>query len=200
MTIMVKQSKQKLSRERILLVARRHFGRYGYRRTSLTGIARDLGVVKGALYYYVPGGKEELFDAVVTAEEQRLLEAMTRAAEAETDPRIALRRAVEAKLEALGEVRRTLAMPREVGEEIAALVQSSQRAFDRAERQLFETLLRRGEQTGVFRSLRPRCKAAEALQAMARALELPLVFDAEDASASAMNLLFEIIFRGLEER
>ncbi|MDQ7005671.1 MAG: helix-turn-helix domain-containing protein [Acidobacteriota bacterium] len=197
---MVKESKQRLSRQRILRVARRHFGRYGYRRTSLAGIARELGVVKGALYYYVPGGKEELFDAVLAAEEQRLLTAMTRAVETQEDPRAALRAAVEAKLAALSQLRETLDIPREVGEEISALVQSRQRAFAQAERRLFESLLRRGEDAGIFRRIRPRRRAAEALQAMVRALELPMVFGTEDGPVSAIHILFEIIFRGLEER
>lgn len=51
-------------RARILAVARKHFGRHGYRRTVLDEIAAEAGCAKGSLYLEFPG-KKELFFAVL---------------------------------------------------------------------------------------------------------------------------------------
>lgn len=43
------------------------FQRYGYAKTTLTDIAKSVGKVKSAIYYYF-GGKEEIFSAIVRTE------------------------------------------------------------------------------------------------------------------------------------
>jgi AcrR family transcriptional regulator len=50
--------------QRILAVARRRFGDFGYRRTSIGEIARDAGLAVGTVYRYWKG-KEELFLGVL---------------------------------------------------------------------------------------------------------------------------------------
>lgn len=51
-------------RARVLAAARRHFGRFGYRRAVLDDIAAEAGCAKGSLYLEFPG-KEALFFAVL---------------------------------------------------------------------------------------------------------------------------------------
>jgi TetR/AcrR family transcriptional repressor of mexJK operon len=71
---MVKQSKEQVAapqplaqreKERVILdAARKRFAHYGYQKVTMEEVADDVGVVKGALYYYFPT-KESLFEAVV---------------------------------------------------------------------------------------------------------------------------------------
>ena len=49
------------SREHLLRVAERLFSERGYTAVTLKDIAEELGVRQAALYYHVPGGKEDLF-------------------------------------------------------------------------------------------------------------------------------------------
>lgn len=49
------------SREQLLRVAERLFSERGYTAVTLKDIAEELGVRQAALYYHVPGGKEDLF-------------------------------------------------------------------------------------------------------------------------------------------
>jgi AcrR family transcriptional regulator len=49
------------SREHVLRVAGRLFSERGYTAVTLKDIAEELGVRQAALYYHVPGGKEDLF-------------------------------------------------------------------------------------------------------------------------------------------
>ncbi len=51
-------------RARILAVARKHFGRFGFRRTVLDDVAAEAGCAKGSLYLEFPG-KQALYFAVL---------------------------------------------------------------------------------------------------------------------------------------
>lgn len=203
----------RLTRERILDVARLHFGRFGYRKASLVDIARDLGVVKGALYYHVPGGKLAMFNAVMDREEERLIARMREAVARADDPRDALRGAVRARLDYLRELKDLLGVRREIGEEISALTLAQERRFRRRERDLVEEILIRGEERGVFARVEPRRAAAAAIQAMIHALTIPELFSEDEGRATRASggddsdvpprlsdAFFALVFRGLERR
>ena len=53
------------ARQRALTAAERIFSRKGFAATKLRGIASELGLSHAALYYHFPGGKEEIFAAVM---------------------------------------------------------------------------------------------------------------------------------------
>ena|SRR5947209_7134641 len=53
------------TRTNLLAAARRVFGERGFGGASLDQIAADAGYTRGALYYNFPGGKEELFLALL---------------------------------------------------------------------------------------------------------------------------------------
>ncbi len=191
----------RLSRDRILDVARRHFTRFGYRKASLSEIATDLGVVKGALYYHVPGGKRELLDAVMSREDGRMFAAMSEAARAATDSREALVRAFQAKLAVLRELKDLLGVRRDVSEEIRTILVEKDRDFTLRERALIEDIIERGVQSGAFRDVQPRTAAAAAIQVMCQALEVPEMYEEPDAtSPSRLDAMFDLVLLGLVTR
>lgn len=57
--------------QRILDVAEALFSARGYSSVRLRDIASEIGIKHAALYYYVPGGKEQLFVDVMTRNLQR---------------------------------------------------------------------------------------------------------------------------------
>jgi AcrR family transcriptional regulator len=59
--------KENLTRERIILTARKRFLLTGYKRVTMDEIAEELGMSKKTLYQFFPG-KYELLDAVMTNE------------------------------------------------------------------------------------------------------------------------------------
>jgi len=177
-----------------------HFARFGFRKTSLTEIAGELGVVKGALYYHFPGGKLEIFDAAVSQVETDLLEEMRKAAEAETDPRRALRALFASKFSCI----RTRVSAHGVSPGVArelATVPRDAKAFQVSERKLIGEVLLRGERAGVFRKLRPRGAVAGAIQGMLRE---PIVDAALAPEAATLRdglplhpAYFEVLIDGL---
>lgn len=57
----------------IIEAARTLFRQHGFKKTTMGDIARSLGRGKSSLYYYYPG-KEDIFEAVIHAEMDELLE------------------------------------------------------------------------------------------------------------------------------
>lgn len=71
--------------EVLLAAARAFFAADGYAATSLDAVCERAGVTKGALYHHF-SGKQQLFSAVYTREQERLTARITAAYLAETDP------------------------------------------------------------------------------------------------------------------
>ncbi|NOZ77743.1 MAG: TetR/AcrR family transcriptional regulator [Acidobacteria bacterium] len=191
---------QTLTRERILEKARAVFARYGFRKTSLNDIVRDLGVTKTAIYHHFPGGKSEIIDAVLAAEEGQILEAMRRAIGAEEDPAMQLRQALLAKIAHLRTLREVLEVSGEVGEEVSCLYESHERRFKEQERALFEEILREGQEAGIFRDT-PREQLARGIQSAAQDVISSMVFS-DDAAGIEANLdqLLDVLFFGIIRR
>lgn len=189
----------KVTREQILAKAREHFASTGFRKTSLAAIASDLGVVKGALYYHIPGGKQEMADLCMQALEEELLAAMTEAVRACADPCDALRAAVNAKVGVLDALRQELSLGREVSEEIKHMVTSEKRDFHHREVKLFEEILVSGQERGAFRSLQSPRAVAKVIQAIVRHFEMSDAFAESDEDKTA-DLTIELILEGLKAR
>ncbi len=185
----------KVTREQILQTARKHFARTGYRQTSLAAIADELGVVKGALYYHVPGGKKEMFDAVISQEEAFIIERMTAAALAESDACLALRAAIRAKIGVLRLRRQEMGVPEDVLEEIKLIVSSQTRPFHGQELALFEQILRRGVEQGCVRPLPDMAVAVSAIQALVRHVEMQEAYQQE--GSSQLEALLDLLELGL---
>ena len=170
----------KVSREQILDVARHHIARLGYSKISLTAIAADLGVVKGALYYHVPGGKREILDAVLEREETRLLETMRDAARSASEPVQALRGAIRARIDFMRRLVNTLDIPEPVLREIQSVAFRNERGFYAKERELYQEVLSRGEEAGVFETAGRSDETASLIQATVRDVLAREIYDEPD--------------------
>jgi AcrR family transcriptional regulator len=199
LNVAVNGSRHGLDRERILAVAMRHFARFGYRRTSLAEVARELEVVKGALYYHFPGGKAELFDAAASSVEAEILGAMRAAASAAPDALAGLKAIVAAKFDALRAALARMGVEDAVARELT-LVPREAEAFHAGERRLLEEWLARGERQGSLRRMRSRGAAAAALQALLREPVVLAVLSPSPPATGARALppaIYDILFHGL---
>ena len=189
--------KQTLDRDTILEEARRLFARHGFRKTSLTDIMRGLGVGKTAVYHHFPGGKSELVDACLEREENAVLTRMRAAVGSQRDPRLQLRAMVSAKLEHIAGLRQVLEVSGEVGRELGEISLRHERRFHLYEEGLIETILRRGQEMGIFRPVDPQ-RLARALRTLLAQLEIDIAFDngASDDNET-LDTVFELMFHGL---
>ncbi|HZG92917.1 MAG TPA: TetR/AcrR family transcriptional regulator [Pseudonocardia sp.] len=74
------------TRTALLEVSRRLFADQGYAAVGLAEIVRAAGVTKGALYHHFPGGKADLFRAVLAGVQAQVAATVAATAEAEDDP------------------------------------------------------------------------------------------------------------------
>lgn len=85
------QAKTRLTRDerrqRLLAAAERLFGEKGYRQTEVADLARAAGVTKPILYRHFPGGKSEVFMAVLETHIQHLLRTLWEAMASASDPK-----------------------------------------------------------------------------------------------------------------
>jgi len=79
-------SKGERTRQRLLQIAVERFGAAGFRRTSVSAIARQAGITQAAVYTYF-ANKEALFEAAVDED----AEALVQHAEASIDPSLGVR-------------------------------------------------------------------------------------------------------------
>lgn len=85
-------------RSRLLEAARQLFGERGYRDTEVEELARLAGVTKPILYRHFPGGKVEVFMAVIDEHVTRLMRVLWEAMAASNDPMERLYRGIDAYL------------------------------------------------------------------------------------------------------
>jgi AcrR family transcriptional regulator len=73
------------TRAELLGVGRRLFAEQGYAALGLAELVRTAGVTKGALYHHFPGGKTDLFRAVLSEVQQEVADSVASAADAEPE-------------------------------------------------------------------------------------------------------------------
>ena len=189
-----------LDKNRILDAARTVFARHGFRKASLADIVRPLGVANTAVYHHFPGGKEEIFHAVIDREEHAVLTDMQQALASSADPSRQLRALIMAKLTHFQQLRELLMVPRDVGEEVAQLYDAHETAFRASERAMISSLLREGQAAGLFRSNDPD-HLAKSVQTVLNRLEVPLIFEeTPDKMEQEVDELLELLFYGIMNR
>lgn len=138
-------------REEVLEVAARLFFEQGYAATSTTDIARELGLHRGSIYYYLDT-KEELLYEVIQRRFSSGLELLDGLAGVEGDALVRLRWLVEEHIRAVAEnlVPSALALneSRSLSPEHRAAVTSENDAY----RAGMTALVREGQRTGAIRA------------------------------------------------
>lgn len=186
-----------LDKTQILDAARAAFARHGFRKTSLGDIAQPLGVAKTALYHHFPGGKEDIFHAVINREEETVLANMEEAVALEDNPSRRLRALVLAKLIHLRHLRDLLMVPRDVGEEVSLLYEAHETAFRTAERALIARILATGQEVGLFRRIDLEALAIR-VQFVLNRMELPLLFEeSPEEMTRELDGLLDLLLHGI---
>ena len=137
-------------RREILMGAARAFARGGYDATNMDQIASECGLAKGHIYHYFRS-KEEIFTEIRTDAVGRLIERLTAIAPvAETDPVVALRKAIAAVIGRIfqdeGRYEPVLPDPVSLHPENRKRIRGLGRRFE----QMFANILHIGMDKGVF--------------------------------------------------
>ncbi len=185
-----------LDRTKILDASLAVIARHGFRKASLTDIARPLGVAKTALYHHFPGGKQELMHAVIKREVDLVLYKMRETMNNDTKPTSKMRSLILAKLDHFHRLRELFDVFIDVGEEVATLYHEHITSYQSAEREMIQTILDEGQKLKFFRQANMG-RLAQTIQLVLHHLELPLVFSSREEMEKEVDELLAVLYYGI---
>ena len=185
-------------RSRIIVSAKALFGRHGFRKTSLSDVAKEARMGKSSLYHYF-SNKEELFRAVVTAEMEVLSQRVQEAVSREDSPEAKLRAFVLTRMRVLRELANAYAsLHEEYLDHLGFIDRFREQAFQ-AEVEMVRSILEEGTQTGAF-EITDIGLAAYAIALALKGLEFPWMVKSQEARLDRdLGVLLEMLMRAIQK-
>ncbi len=186
------------TRDKILKVAARIFGKYGFQKTTMDEIARTAHKAKGSIYYYF-SSKEELFLAVVSGEMNELKEALLEVAAEKTGATTMLRNYMLTRMKVLEDAINYHETLKADFLETFEFLDELRTTFDTFEVELLSHILQQGVQEKVF-EIRDVTKTTQVIIMALKALEIPFFLQNKIAEYEPTIVeLLDILIRGLEK-
>ena len=120
------------NKTKILSKSRELFEQYGYQKTTLTDIAKSVGKVKTAIYYYF-SGKEEIFAQLVQLEAETFNKSLFSTVESETEPLRKLEVYVETRMKLMQQLSHRYSFLKQDFFELMPIVEANRTESDKRE-------------------------------------------------------------------
>jgi len=185
-------------RKKIISVSRDIFGRYGFRKTTMEEIARELKMGKSSLYYYFKS-KEEIFEAVVRYEANLLRSELTRAIKSVESPVEKMKNYVSVRMKAFEKLSNYYNAIFDKNLDHFDFIEKIRAKYDLEELAILRLILYDGNRKNVFRVKNSEYMAM-AIQTAMKGFEVPLFWkkkeiDVEDRVNAVLDMLFYGILR-----
>ena len=186
------------TRDKILKVAARIFGKYGFQKTTMDEIARTAHKAKGSIYYYFRS-KEDLFLEVVSHEMNELKEALKEVSSEKTVATSMLRNYMLTRMRVLeGAVNYHETLKADFFETFEFL-DELRTQFDAFEVAMLSEILQKGVQEKAF-EIKNVTKTTQVIIMALKALEIPFFLQNKIAEYEQTIVeLLDILIRGLEK-
>jgi AcrR family transcriptional regulator len=136
----------------IIDTARELFKKSGFKKTTMGDIARSMGKAKSSLYYYYPS-KEDIFEAVIYAEMNELLDQIHLAIATATTSKEKLTIYCRCRLEKLNQLCNLSDALKSEIVELECLIAGLKRQFDTTHVELVKNILEEGVHNGEFKKI-----------------------------------------------
>lgn len=140
---------EKDTKEFIIDSARKIFGRFGFKKTTMDEIARATRKGKSSLYYYFKS-KEEVFQAVVEKEAVELKAELIGAVNRETTPQKKLRAYIITRMRLFNRLANLYNAFKDDYLESYGFIEKLRVNYDQYELDMFKKILKEGVERGVF--------------------------------------------------
>lgn len=120
------------NKTKILSKSRELFEQYGYQKTTLTDIAKSVGKVKTAIYYYF-SGKEEIFAQLVQLEAETFNKSLFSTVESEAEPLRKLEVYVETRMKLMQQLSHRYSFLKQDFFELMPIVEANRIECDKRE-------------------------------------------------------------------
>ena len=182
------------TKEDILFAAKKAFGRFGYKKTTMEDIARELGLTSPAIYKYFRS-KEELFKECIRTEAKKLMEKVEKEVRKANSPEEKLKTFVKEKLKNIQDTLELFSVSRDIAVELKREVDSIKDSeITEAEANFITQIIQEGIKKGRFRNVQPD-KASFIIQAISnQVLEKMGEWDMKE-----IDKLIDIVINGLRK-
>ncbi len=185
-----------MSKNKIIENSKALFKQYGYQKTTLTDIAKSLGKVKSAIYYYF-SGKEEIFAELVRSEAETFLSNLVTEVEKYSDPEEQLVKYVDVRVDLMEEVAKRYSFLKKEFFELMPIVDENRQACDQEEIQFLTGIFERINEKGNYTISTPEFKA-KLLMKNIKGLEIQMyVTDQVQAHNEDREAFIEFILFGI---
>jgi len=189
--------KEKIKRK-IVIDAGDIFSRFGFRKTTMSDIARKTGMGKSSLYYYFKS-KEEVFEQVVIYEADILIGELTKALERSNGAKEKLRSYISVRMQVLHKLSNYYNAVFSDDLSHFDFIEKVRERYNKEEILTIQRILNRGIEQGQFRIENPELTAIAIFTAM-KGLEIPLFWhkvsdNPEIRFENMLNILFYGIVR-----
>ncbi len=179
-------------KEKILIASMKVFAKYGYHKTTLDDIANQLNIKKNSLYYYFPN-KESIFNEIIIAQRQNLIETLQKEIKKHGSTEHKLKSFLKKLIYYSSERASLYSISFEVFKEIGEIIEASYKEFKTSVRLLFESILLEGVKNGELKEHNSE-GFADNILLYASLLQL------KEFQSSNVHSFEEIDFKGIEKR
>ncbi|MCD4676415.1 MAG: TetR/AcrR family transcriptional regulator [Desulfobacula sp.] len=188
-----------MKREKVITIldtAKKMFGRYGLRKTSIDELAKMARVAKGTIYNYF-GSKDQVYLEVLRREANEIMEKVSSSVAQEVSPDDKLLAFARAKFKYMRQAINILNLDREGIENLLPSAESVRNDFFEREVNLIHSILKEGIEKGIFH-MNDIFLAARAIAHSLRGFELNwLVQESQEQIDHYLDELMNIIFFGM---
>lgn len=175
-----------VNKQSILLKSRELFERFGYQKTTLTDIAKSVGKVKTAIYYYF-SGKEEIFAQLVQVEAEEFYLKLEAAVQGEEDHTQKLEVYVTARIRLMQEISKRYHFLKEEFLELLPIVEKNREPYYTMEIDMVQRILEEGQIRKDFQVASPQFSASMLVNSL-KGLEIQM-FVTDQIAVEGMDLV-----------
>ena len=183
-------------RKKIIMSAGHIFSRFGFRKTTMEEIARELKMGKSSIYYYF-NSKEEIFEAVVLHEANILRNELTTAIKSVESPIEKMERYVFVRMKAFEKLSNYYNAIFDKNLDHFEFIENIRSRYDREELAILRLILYDGMRKNVFNVDNSEYTAL-AIQTTLKGLEVPLFWKKKEVNIeNRLNAILDVLFYGI---
>jgi AcrR family transcriptional regulator len=183
-------------RQKVIIMAGQIFSRYGFRKTTMDEIARELKMGKSSLYYYF-SSKEEIFQAVVLYEANQLRNELTTAIKSVNSPIGKMEKYVFVRMKAFEKLANYYNAIFDKNLDHFEFIEKVREKYDMEEIAILRLILYDGVRKKIF-NVENSEYTAMAIQTTMKGLEVPLFWQKRELDIDRrLKAILHVLFYGI---
>ena len=183
-------------RKRIISGAATVFSRYGFKKTTMDEIARELKMGKSSIYYYFKS-KEQIFEAVVLKEANILRNELTTAIKSIDSPIGKMQRYISVRMKAFEKLSNYYNAIFDKNLDHYEFIEKIREKYDREEMAILRLIVYDGIRKKIF-AVENSEYTAMAIQTTMKGLEVPLFWKKREGDIDhRMKAILDVLFYGI---